>query len=56
MGGLLLVLSLGCHPAWWTSAGWALLALLPALAVLMGWCAMLLLTPAGAVPGAPPAR
>jgi hypothetical protein len=50
------LLSVSCRPAWWTSAGWALLALLPALAALMGWCAVLLLTPARAVPGTLPAR
>jgi hypothetical protein len=50
------LLSLSCRPAWWTSAGWALLALLPALAALMSWCAVLLLTPARAVPGTPSAR
>jgi DNA-binding transcriptional regulator YhcF (GntR family) len=37
------MLSLSCRPACWTSAGWALLALLPALAALMSWCAVLLL-------------
>jgi len=47
------LLSLSCRPAWWTSAGWALLALLPALAALMGWCTVLLLTPGRAVPGTP---
>jgi hypothetical protein len=43
------MLSLSCRPVWWTVAGWALLASLPALASLMGWCAVVLLTPARAV-------
>ena len=50
------VLSLSCRPAWWTSAGWALLALQPALVALMAWCAVSLLTPARAAQGAVPAR
>jgi hypothetical protein len=40
------LLSLSCRPTWWTFAGWSLLALLPALAVLMGWCAASVLSPA----------
>jgi hypothetical protein len=44
------LLSPSCRPAWWTVAGWALLALLPALAGLLGWCATVLLSPARARP------
>ncbi len=40
------LLSLSCRPTWWTFAGWSLLALLPALAALMGWCAASVLSPA----------
>jgi hypothetical protein len=40
------LLSLSCRPIWWTLAGWSLLALLPALAALMGWCAASVLSPA----------
>jgi hypothetical protein len=49
------MLSLSCRPAWWAFTAWALLALLPALASLMGWCAVLLLTPARAVSRTRPA-
>ena len=49
------LLSVTCRPAWWTYAGWALLALLvPALA-LIGWCAGALLAPARAATAAPSA-
>jgi hypothetical protein len=48
--------SLSCRPAWWTFTGWVLLALVPVLVALMGWCAVLLLVPARAVPGAPAVR
>jgi hypothetical protein len=50
------LLSFSCHPAWWTGAGWALLALLIPAAALMGWCAAVLLAPARAVTAALPAR
>jgi hypothetical protein len=50
------LLSLSCRPAWWTYAGWALLALLVPVVALMGWCAAVLLAPARAVTAAPPAR
>ena len=50
------LLSLSCRPAWWTYAGWALLALLVPVVSLMGWCAAVLLAPARAVTDAPPAR
>lgn len=49
------LLSFSCRPAWWTPAGWALLALLPATAALMGWCAAALLAPARAATGTLPA-
>jgi hypothetical protein len=49
------LLSFSCRPAWWTSAGWALLALLPATAALMGWCAAVLLAPGRAAAGPQPA-
>jgi hypothetical protein len=50
------LLSFSCHPAWWTYAGWALLALLTPAVALMGWCAAVLLAPARAVTAALPAR
>jgi hypothetical protein len=50
------LLSISCHPAWWTYAGWALLALLLSAVALMGWCAAVLLAPARAATAAPPAR
>jgi hypothetical protein len=50
------LLSFSCRPAWWTIAGWALLALLPATVALMGWCAAALLAPARAATGTLPAR
>ena len=50
------LLSFSCHPAWWTYAGWALLALLVLAVALMGWCAAVLLAPARAVTAAVPAR
>jgi hypothetical protein len=50
------LLSISCHPAWWTYAGWALLALLISAVALMGWCAAVLLAPARAATAAPPAR
>jgi hypothetical protein len=50
------LLSFSCRPAWWTMAGWALLALLPATVALMSWCAAVLLTPARAATGTLPAR
>jgi hypothetical protein len=50
------LLSFSCHPAWWTYAGWALLALLIPAVALMGWCAAVLLTPARAVTSRLPAR
>jgi hypothetical protein len=40
------LLSVSCRPLWWTFAGWSLLALLPALAALMGWCVASVLSPA----------
>jgi hypothetical protein len=48
------LLSSSCRPAWWTYAGWALLALLILAVALMGWCAAVLLAPARAA--ARPAR
>jgi hypothetical protein len=50
------LLSFSCHPAWWTYAGWALLALLIPAVALMGWCAAALLAPVRAVSPAPAAR
>src|SRR5258707_366003 len=50
------LLSISCHPAWWTYAGWALLALLISAVALMSWCAAVLLAPARAATAAPPAR
>ena len=50
------LLSVSCHPAWWTYAGWALLALLIPVVALMGWSAAVLLAPARAATAAPPAR
>lgn len=50
------LLSFSCRPAWWTWAGWALLALLPATLALMGWCAFVLLARASAAAGTLPAR
>ena len=50
------LLSFSCHPAWWTYAGWGLLALLIPAVALMGWCAATLLTPVRAVSPAPAAR
>jgi len=50
------LLSFPCHPAWWTYAGWALLALLVLAVALMSWCAAVLLAPARAVTAAVPAR
>lgn len=48
------LLSFSCQPAWWTYAGWALLALLiPALA-LLGWCTGVLLAPGRAATAALP--
>jgi Bacterial translation initiation factor IF-2 associated region len=49
------LLSLSCRPAWFTYAGWALLALLILAVALMGWCAAVLLAPARAA-AARPAR
>ncbi|MHB8296926.1 MAG: hypothetical protein ACYDH5_20420 [Acidimicrobiales bacterium] len=40
------MLRIACRPQWWTVTGWALLALIPALVALMGWCAAAL-TPSG---------
>jgi hypothetical protein len=50
------LLSISCHPAWWTYAGWALLALLIPVVALMGWSAATLLAPARAATAAPPAQ
>jgi hypothetical protein len=50
------LLSFSCHPAWWTYAGWGLLALLIPAMALMIWGAAALLAPAGAVGAALPAR
>jgi hypothetical protein len=50
------LLSISCHPAWWTYAGWALVALLIPVVALMGWSAAVLLAPARAATAAPPAR
>jgi hypothetical protein len=50
------LLSFSCHPAWWTYAGWTLLALLIPAVTLIGWCAGVLLAPARAVTAALPAR
>jgi len=50
------LLSFSCHPAWWTYAGWALLALLIPTLALLAWCAAVLLAPARAVTAALPAR
>ncbi|MCU7725116.1 hypothetical protein ODJ79_15420 [Actinoplanes sp. KI2] len=41
-GGLL---SISCASTWWTTAGWALIALVPASLALVGWCATAALTP-----------
>lgn len=49
------LLSLSCRPAWWTYAGWALLALLIPVVALIGWCAGVLLAPARAAAAAPSA-
>jgi hypothetical protein len=49
------LLSSSCRPAWFTGAGWALLALLIPAVALMGWCAAVLLAPARAA-AARPAR
>jgi hypothetical protein len=40
------LLSLSCRPAWLTIAAWGLLALVPAVLGLAGWCAALLVSPA----------
>lgn len=40
------LLSLSCRPTWSTFAGWSLLALLPALIALTGWCTASVLSPA----------
>jgi hypothetical protein len=50
------LLSFSCRPAWWTYAGWALLALLIPVLTLIGWCAAVLLAPARAITAARPAR
>jgi hypothetical protein len=50
------LLSFSCRPAWWTWAGWALLALLIPAVALLGWCAAVLLAPARAAAAARPAR
>lgn len=50
------LLSFSCHPAWWTYAGWALLALLIPTVALMGWCFEVLLAPARAITAALPDR
>src|SRR6266566_2740071 len=50
------LLSFSCHPAWWTYAGWALLALLVPTVALLGWCAAVLLVPVRALAAARPAR
>jgi hypothetical protein len=50
------LLSFSCQPAWWTYAGWALLALLIPTVALMGWSAAVLLSPARTVSSAPRAR
>jgi uncharacterized membrane protein len=50
------LLSFSCRPAWWTTAGWALLALLPATVALICWCAAVLLTPARPATSTLPAR
>lgn len=50
------LLSFSCRPAWWTTAGWALLALLPAIVALISWCAAVLLTPARPATSTLPAR
>ncbi len=35
-----------CAPAWWTVAGYGLIALVPAALVVVAWCAIAVLTPA----------
>jgi hypothetical protein len=50
------LLSISCRPAWWTYAGWALLALLIPAVALIGWCAGVLVAPARAGATAPSAR
>jgi hypothetical protein len=47
------LLSFSCHPAWWTYAGWALLALLIPVVALMGWSTAALLTPSRAAAALP---
>jgi hypothetical protein len=49
------LLSFSCQPAWWTYAGWALLALLIPVVALLGWCAAALLAPARGIVAARPA-
>jgi hypothetical protein len=49
------LLSFSCQPAWWTYAGWALLALLIPVLALLGWCAAALLAPARGIVAARPA-
>src|SRR5215469_6217339 len=51
LGGVCLITStallrLSCAPAWLTVASWVILALVPAAVVVIGWCAVLLLSPA----------
>lgn len=50
------MLSISCRPAWWTFAGWALLALLLPILALICWCTEALLAPARAITIARPAR
>lgn len=50
------LLSFSCQPAWWTYAGWALLALLIPVVPLIGWCASVLLAPDRAGTAALPVR
>lgn len=50
------LLSVPCRPAWWTYAGWALIALMVPAVALLGWCATVLLAPARTVTAARAAR
>lgn len=43
---------ISCRPAWWSAAGWALLALCAALVAVVGWCAAALVPHTGRKPHA----
>lgn len=42
------LLGIGCRPAWWSVAGWGLVALVPVVLGVLGWCTAVLLAPVGA--------